>query len=336
MKIAVLGPVSWRTPPRHYGPWETVAYNLTEGLVERGFDVTLFATGDSYTSGKLRWICPRPYSEDKFLDPKVWECLHISEVFERADEFDLIHNNYDFLPLTYSKLVSTPILTTIHGFSSPKIYPVYLKYKDSNFVSISYADRIDELNYLATVYNGIKMDEFTFQEKQGDYLIFLGRISFEKGTHLAVELAQKTGMKLIIAGIIQEEDYFNQMVKPYIDGKQIEFIGPVEPKDRNELLGKGYALLHLITLPERFGLTMAESMACGTPVIGMDLGSVIEVISHNKTGFLVNSIEESVQAVEKISSINRRDCRKRVEENFTVDHMTEEYIKVYKKILIPL
>jgi len=173
MKVAILAPVCWRTPPRHYGPWEQVASNIAEGLVERGFEVTLFATGDSITKGKLEHICRHPYEEDKSLDPKVWECLHIGHMMEQAGKFDLIHNNYDFLPLTYSRLIKTPMVTTIHGFSSPEIIPVFKQYNDTGYyVSISNADRSPELNYIATVYNGIKTEDFTFDETKGDYLLF--------------------------------------------------------------------------------------------------------------------------------------------------------------------
>jgi len=178
---------------------------LTEALVKRGIDVTLFATGDSLTSARLRAICKKGYEEDRSIEPKVWECLHISEVFEHAGEFDLIHNNFDFLPLTYSGLISTPVITTIHGFSSPKIYPVYQKYNDRAFyVSISKADRLDALHYVANVYHGIDISQFTFQPGPGEYLLFFGRIHIDKGAGEAIEIAKKSGMKLIMAGIIQD------------------------------------------------------------------------------------------------------------------------------------
>lgn len=332
MRIAMLAPISWRVPPRNYGPWETVVSNLTEGLVAKGHDVTLFTTGDSITSAKLHWICPRPYSEDASLDPKVWECLHISEVFEHASNFDLIHNHYDFLPLTYSRLVSTPVLTTIHGFSSPRILPVYHKYRDGYYVSISDADRDPEVEYLATVYNGIRLEQFTFREKGGDYLVFLGRIHPDKGIHLAIEVAERTGRQLIIAGIIQDEGYFKSLVQPRLDGRRVTFIGPVGPRERDKLLGEAYASLHLVTIPERFGLTMVESMACGTPVIGMDLGSVREIIDE-KSGILVHSMEEAIAAVEEAAKVDRRACRRRVEANFTSERMVEDYIEVYHSIM---
>jgi glycosyltransferase involved in cell wall biosynthesis len=334
MRIAMLSPIAWRTPPRHYGPWERIVSILTEGLVQRGIDVTLFATADSQTQGRLHAVCPHPYEEDRELNPKVWECLHISEVFEHAGEFDLIHNQYDFLPLTYSRLIDTPILTTIHGFSSPKIVPVYKKYNGhSYYVAISNADRHPELDYIATIYHGIPLDEFTFQENSGDYLLFFGRIHHEKGTAEAIQLAQRTGFKLIIAGIIQDQAYFDQQVRPFLDGRQINYIGSVGPRERNKVLGGAYALLHLINFEEPFGLSLVEAMACGTPVIAFPRGSIPEIISPGKTGILVTNIDEAIEAVEKVKTLNRSACRMAVEERFSQDRMVRDYLEVYHKIL---
>src|ERR1700755_922702 len=181
MKAAILAPVAWRTPPRHYGPWEQVASNIAEGLIKLGVEVTLFATGDSITAGKLESICEKGYEEDRGRDAKVLECLHISNLMEKAGQFDIIHNNFDFLPLTYSRLIKTPVITTIHGFSSPKIVPVYQKYNDtSHYVSISNADRSPELDYLATVYNGLDVADFEFNDNPDDYLLYFGRIHPDK------------------------------------------------------------------------------------------------------------------------------------------------------------
>jgi len=331
-RIAMLSPVAWRTPPRAYGAWETVVSNITEGLIARGWDVTLFATADSITAAHLSATISKGYEEDSSVDPRVVSCLHISEVFERAGEFDLIHNHFDYLPLTYSRLVSTPVLTTIHGFSSPQIMPVYIKYKDSYFVSISDSDRAEGLNYLATIYNGINLSEFTFTDNPGDALVAYGRIHPEKGFHLAIEVAKKSGRRLIIAGFVQDKRYFEEEIVPHVDGKNIVYLGVVSNKERDDLLKKAYAVLHLNTIPERFGLVMAESMAAGVPVIAMDLGSCQEVIADGKTGFLVNDVEEAVKAVEKIPEISRQACRKRVEENFSLDIMVENYEKVYHQI----
>lgn len=332
-KIAVLSPVAWRTPPRQYGAWETVASNVTEGLVARGWDVTLFATADSITRAKLHAVIDRGYEEDPSQEAKVVECLHIAEVMEHAGEFDLIHNHYDFLPLTYTRLIQIPMLTTIHGFSSDKIRRVYRKYKhDSYFVSISDADRDPELPYLATVYNGIDLSNLTFRETPGDKLVFLGRIHPDKGTHLACQTAIKANRPLIIAGIVQDERYFNEKVKPHIDGKQITYIGPVGPPERDALFKVAFAVLHLNELPERFGLVLAEAMAAGVPVIAYDRGSCREVVADGQTGFLVKTVEQAVEAVANINKIDRRDCRERVEQNFSIPTMVAAYEKVYKKI----
>src|SRR5580765_39223 len=211
-RVAILSPIAWRTPPRQYGAWETVASNITEGLVARGWDVTLFASGDSVTRAQLHAVLDRGYEEDSTIDSKVAEYLHISEAFEHAAEFDLIHSHYDFMPLSYTRLVKTPVLTTIHGFSSPQIMPVYQKYGNGYFASISDSDRAPGLNYLATVYNGIDLSLYPFQESPGEELIFLGRIHPDKGVHLAIEVARRSGRRLIIAGIVQDEAYFHNQI----------------------------------------------------------------------------------------------------------------------------
>ena len=332
-RIAILSPVAWRTPPRQYGAWETVASNITEGLVRRGWkDVTLFATADSITEAKLHAVIDKGYEEDENADRKVVEILHISEIMERADEFDLIHNSFDFIPLTFSRLIKTPMLTTIHGFSSDAIRPVYRKYKELHYVSISDSDRDPELDYLATVYNGIDLSNLTVGNKRGDKLVFLGRIHPDKGVHLACETAKKAKMDLIIAGIIQDQDYFDNLVKPHIDGASIKFIGPVGPVERDALFKEAYAVLHLNELPERFGLVMAEAGGGGVPVIAYDRGSCREVIADGKTGFLVTNVAEAVEAIGRIDQIKPEDCRRHVEENFSIDCMVAGYEKVYEEI----
>jgi glycosyltransferase involved in cell wall biosynthesis len=328
MKIAMLSPLSWRTPPRHYGPWENVVSLLTEQLVTMGVDVTLFATRDSLTSGKLAWVCERPWSEDPTIDPKVWECLHIAEVFRRADEFDLIHNQFDFLPLSYSSFTDTPLLTTIHGFSSSSILPVYKKYNaHTHYVAISEADRHHELDYIATI------QQFPWCEGTGDYLLFFGRIHPHKGVVDAIEVARRTGMRLVIAGIVQDEVYFREQVEPHIDGSSVEYIGSVGPEKRQQVLGGARALLHLIHFDEPFGLSVVESMACGTPVIAFGRGSMPEIIRDGRTGFIVADTDAAVQAVGRIDSLDRRACRDEVEERFTSQHMARRYLDVYRNIL---
>lgn len=334
MKIALLSPIAWRTPPLHYGPWETIVSMLAEGLTQKGLDVTLFATGDSYTSGHLEWICPHAYEEDQNLDPKVWECLHIAHLFEKADKYDIIHNNYDFLPLSYSRLVKTPLVTTIHGFSSPRIIPVYRRYNDhTHYVSISYADRHPELQYIANIYHGIELDKFTYQPESGSYLLYFGRIHRDKGTAEAIEIARRSGMPLLIAGIIQDQDYYDRYVAPHLEEEKIVYLGSVGPEQRNKLLGGAYALLHPINFNEPFGLSVIEAQACGTPVIAFPRGSMREVIQDGSSGFLVEDIDAAVNRLENISLLRRSDCRRWVENNFSQEHMIEEYIKVYQKIL---
>jgi glycosyltransferase involved in cell wall biosynthesis len=332
-RVAVLSPVAWRTPPRHYGAWETVASNITEGLIARGWDVTLFATRNSVTRAHLHAVVDQGYEEDPSVDPKVAEYLHISEAFEHAAEFDLIHSHYDFMALTYTRLVKTPVLTTVHGFSSPKIMPVYEKYGDGYFVSISHSDRAPGLNYLATVHNGIDLALYPLQESGGDDLVFLGRIHPDKGVHLAIEVARLSGRRLLIAGIIQDEGYYREKLKPHIDGQQICYIGPVGIAEKNELFARACALLHLNTIPERFGLVLAEANAAGVPVIAMDLGSCREVIQDEQTGFLVNNVNEAVLALERLSVIDRRACRHRVQQYFSIETMVEGYERVYATIL---
>jgi glycosyltransferase involved in cell wall biosynthesis len=332
-RVAVLSPVAWRTPPRQYGAWETVASNITEGLVARGWDVTLFATADSITRARLHAVVEKGYEEDEAVDAKVAEYLHLSEIFEHAGEFDLIHSHYDFMALSFSGLVETPMLTTIHGFSSPKIMPIYQKYRDGNFVSISESDRAKGLNYLATVYNGIDLSLYPLVETGGDDLIFLGRIHPDKGVHLAIEVARASGRRLVIAGIVQDEDYFREMVEPHLDERVIRYMGPVGIAGKNELFAGASALLHLNTIPERFGLVLAEANAAGVPVIAMDLGSCREVIEDGVTGFLVNGIVEAVEAVGRVHEIDRRACRRRVEARFSIDTMVDGYERVYAGLL---
>jgi glycosyltransferase involved in cell wall biosynthesis len=333
MKIAVLAPVAWRTPPRHYGPWEQMASNLTEGLVQNGLDVTLFATGDSITAGTLNAVIDKGYEEDRNQDAKVVECLHISNLMEQANEFDIIHNHYDFLPLSYSGLIKTPLITTIHGFSSEKILKVYQKYNDiGNYISISNANRHPSLKYLATVYNGLETEGFEFNDQPSDYLLFFGRIHPDKGTAEAIQIALKSKKKLIIAGIVQNSEYFREKVEPFLN-EDIEFIGSAGPEKRNELLRNAAALLHPISFEEPFGLSVAEAMLCGTPVIAFNKGSMPELIKDKETGFLVDNVAEAVEAVNDLKVIDRKHCRDWAFEKFSQKKMVEDYIALYHQIL---
>jgi glycosyltransferase involved in cell wall biosynthesis len=333
MKIAVLAPVAWRTPPRHYGPWEQIASSITEGMVKKGLEVTLFATGESITAARLESICHSGYEEDKSQDAKVLECLHISNLMEKASGFDIIHNHFDFLPLTYSRLIATPMITTIHGFSSPKIVQVYKKYNTTgHYVSISNADRSPELKYLATVYNGIDAAAFEFVQTPEDYLLYFGRIHPDKGTAEAIKIAKKSGRRLIIAGIIQDENYYKEKIAPRLD-EQIVFVGQAGPERRKQFLGNALALLHPINFSEPFGLSVAEAMLCGTPVIAFNKGAMPELIKDGKTGFLVNNIEEAVEAIGRLPEISRCDCHRWATANFSSDKMVADYFELYNQIL---
>ena len=307
---------------------------MTEGLVGRGVDVTLFATADSVTEARLVGTSPTGYSEDPGLDAKVWEGLHISALFERAQEFDLIHNSFDFLPLTYSALVRTPVLTTIHGFSSERIVPVFEKYNAHGYyVAISDADRHERLDYVATIHHGIEMQEFEFASGPGDYLLFFGRIHPEKGTTEAIEVAKRAGMPLIIAGIIQDHGYFKRLVEPRVDGDRVRYLGPVGPDQRGELLGGARALLHLVNFDEPFGFSVIEAMACGTPVVARSRGSMPEIVRTGENGFLVGSIDEAVAAVHAAEGMNRRAVRASVEHRFDSNRMVDDYLALYQRVL---
>ncbi len=334
MRVGMLAPISWRVPPRRYGPWELVVSLLTEGLVERGVDVTLFATADSVTSARLDAVCPRPLMEDPTLDAKVWEALHLANAFEHAGALDLVHNHYDFLPLTYSRLISTPLVTTIHGFSSDRIRTVYRRYDDRvAYVSISDADRDPDLNYAATVYHGIDLSDFTFRDGPGRRLVFLGRIHPDKGVADAIAVAEAVGLPLVIAGIVHDREYFDREIAPRLDGEAVRYVGPIGPRDRDALLGSAVALLHLVEFPEPFGLSMIEAMACGTPVIARRRGSVPEVIDEGVTGFVVDDVAGAIAAVDRARSLDRRGVRTRAAERFSRDRMVDDYLRVYERVL---
>jgi glycosyltransferase involved in cell wall biosynthesis len=334
LRIAVLAPISWRVPPRHYGPWELFASLLTEGLVSKGHEVTLFATGDSETSAALSSAIPRGWSEDPSIDPKVAECLHISEVFERASEFDVIHNSFDFLPLTYSGLISTPVVTTIHGFSSPKIVPVYVKYNHSSFyVAISDADRHPALDYVATIHHGIDTGNISFSPAPGSYLAFFGRIHPDKGVVAAIDAALQAKIPLRIAGIIQDEAYFEQEIRPRLDGERVQYVGPVLAEDRSAFLGGAVALLHLIDFDEPFGLSVVEAMACGTPVVAFDRGSMSEIVVEGTTGSLVSDVASAAAAIMRVGQFDRRRVREVAVRQFSSDRMVDEYAAVYRHVI---
>jgi glycosyltransferase involved in cell wall biosynthesis len=332
--VAMLAPISWRVPPRHYGPWEQFVSLLTEGLVERGVDVTLFATADSVTRARLMGTAPRGYSEDPDVDAKVWEALHIATVFEHASEFDLIHNSFDFLPLTFSRLVSTPMVTTIHGFSSERIVPAFERYNDrSAYVAISDADRHPRLHYAATIHHGIEMADFPLQARPSRSLLFFGRIHPDKGAAEAIDVAARVGLPLTIAGIVHDQAYFHERIAPRVDDDQVRYVGSVGPDERAALLGDAAALLHLINFDEPFGFSVIEAMACGTPVIAVHRGSMSELVTPGVNGFLVDSVEQAAEAVEPSRALDRAAVRESVVEHFDVSRMVDEYVALYEQLI---
>lgn len=332
--MAVLAPLAWRTPPRHYGPWEQFASLLTEGLVRRGHDVTLFATADSLTTARLVGTIPRGWSEDETVDTKVAECLHIATLFERAGDFDIIHNGFDFLPLTYSGLVDTPVVTTVHGFSSTAIVPVYARYDaTSHFVAISDANRHPGLRYAATVHHGIDTSAFALDAEPGEHLLYFGRIHPDKGTAEAIEVARRTGRRLDIAGIVHDDDYFDSRVRPHVDGEQIRYRGPVDATRRAAVLAGAHALLHLIGFDEPFGYSVVEAMACGTPTIAYARGSMPEILDHGRTGLLVDGIDAAVAGVAEVGHLDRAAIRAEAVRRFDVATMVDRYVAVYRSIL---
>ena len=334
-RIALLAPIAWPTPPRGYGPWEQVAFDIAEGMVARGLNVTLFATGNSQTKAKLDYVVPVGVNEDPALDGDVYGALHVAKLFARARDFDLIHNNFDWKPLTYAlATVEPPLVTTIHGFSTPQILAAYYAAASrSFFCSISDADRDPGLDYLATTYNGIDPDAFTFVDRPGDYLVFLGRFHPEKGTHLAIEIAKRAGIPLKIGAIPQDVDYFRTAIEPHIDGTNVQFLGAVEREARDALLGGALALVHMTTRPERFGLTMIEAMACGTPVLGARMGSIPEIVVDGETGFLCDDVDDAVANVARLHDLSRHACRTRVETTFSRERMIDRYLDAYATAL---
>ena len=332
LRIAVIASIAHRTPPLGYGPWEQVASTLTEGLVALGHEVTLFATADSETAAHLHAVAPRGYEEDPALDAKVFEGLHNGAAFERAGDFDVISNQFDFMPLTYSRLVRTPVVTTIHGFSSEAIVAVFRAYDDiARYVAISDSDRHPSLTYAATIHHGIDVGAFTFRPEPGSYLLFLGRIHPDKGTHVAIDVARRAGRPLVIAGIIQDAAYFHAEVEPRL-GDDATYIGPVEAHQRNELLGGAIALLHLIAFAEPFGLSVIEALATGTPTIALRRGSMPELIRDGRTGLLVDDVAGAIDAVDRVGSLRRRDCRVDAEARFTATRMVAQYEALFARV----
>jgi glycosyltransferase involved in cell wall biosynthesis len=331
VRVALLGPIAWRTPPLHYGPWEQITSLLAEGLTARGVDVTLFATLDSVTKATLDGVSPTGYEESPELDGRVYEALHVAHALRRSGEFDLVHNHLDWLPLAFSEHCAAPMLTTVHGFSGPNILPAYARSR-SKFVSISDSDRSPDLDYVATVYHGIDLNALPFNPAGGDDLVAFGRIHPDKGTHTAIEIARRSGRRLIMCGIVQDDRYFAELVEPRIDGDRVVYLGSVGPERRAEILGSAAALLHPILFAEPFGLSVVESMVCGTPVIAFRKGSMPEVVDEGVTGYLVDRADQAVKAVARIAEIDRAACAARARERFSADRMVDDYLRIYREV----
>jgi glycosyltransferase involved in cell wall biosynthesis len=340
MRIAQLAPLWERVPPPAYGGIELVVGLLTDELVKRGHEVTLFASGDSITLATLESVYPQALRLDPNVkEYNVYETLLLSRAYQQAGEFDIIHSHVGYPALTYANFVTTPTVHTLHGVFTPDNEKIFSKSYKQPFISISNAQREPRLrlNYAATVYNGIDTASYRFYPKPQNppYLAFLGRMSPEKGPHIAIEVAKRSGIPLKMAGKVDkvDVDYFESQVKPHIDGKQIEFLGEANHSEKNELLGGAIAMLFPITWREPFGLVMVESMASGTPVLAKPLGSVPEVILDGKTGFVCNNVEEFVSTLARLENIDRLACRTHVEQNFSVKSMVDGYEAVYQQIL---
>ncbi|WP_028987082.1 glycosyltransferase family 4 protein [Thermicanus aegyptius] len=341
MHIGILAPITHRIPPNSYGPWELIASQLAEGLVSRGIKVTLFATVDAKTSAHLHAVVPGALAEHTSWPARAWEQIHIGETLSavHALKIDLLHNHLNFWPLPFASLLSVPMLTTLHGAAmlEDDSRMVFERYRHLPYVSISHAERtaVPTLNYVANVYNGIDLSLFPFFPQGGESLLFLGRVSAAKGTDHAIELARRSGRRLIIAGPVpaSEKDFFEQKIRPHLDGQRIIYVGTVDAQGREHLFRETYALLHLVRQPEPFGLVLIEAMATGTPVIGLDRGAVREVVGPGQGGFVVQNLEEAERALTNIDQLNRQRIRERVANHFTVDRMVDGYIQAYRTVL---
>jgi glycosyltransferase involved in cell wall biosynthesis len=340
MKIAQLAPLWECVPPPAYGGIELVVSLLTEELVARGHEVTLFASGDSLTKANLEAVHNRALRLDPDIkEYGVYEMLNLIKLYERADEFDIIHSHVGCAALTYAKLCSTPTVHTLHGIFTPDNQKLFSYTKDQPYISISNSQRDTSLglNYVSTVYNSIRVSDHQFFERPDEplYLAFLGRMSPEKGPHHAIEIAKQVGIPLKMAGKVDpvDEVFFREEIEPLVDGEFIQFLGEANHQQKNNLMGRAMATLFPITWREPFGLVMIESMAAGTPVIGMGLGSVPEVIADGVSGFVCSSVADCVAAVGKVDSISRQGCRDYVSQKFGVSAMTNGYEAVYQQLL---
>lgn len=336
MRIAMIAPLAESVPPALYGGTERVVSALTEELVRRGHEVTLFASGDSCTSGRLVPCVPRGLRLNPEIEDDVAPTMiELGEVYSRAAEFDIIHNHVDYFAFPFARLVTTPTITTTHGrLDLSEVLRVYEAFPEQRLVSISHsqASHLPDANWVANVYNGIDLSGFRFNETPGNYLTFVGRISPDKRADRAIELARDVGMRLVIAAKVAsaDRDYFTYAIEPMIRRTGlVEFVGEVNESQKDELMGGAYATLFPIDWPEPFGLTMIESMATGTPVIAYRAGSVPEVVIDGVTGFICDSAREMVEAIPRIATLDRSASRRHVERNFSAQVMASGYEAAY-------
>ncbi|AKG21989.1 glycosyltransferase family 4 protein [Calothrix sp. 336/3] len=338
MKIAQVAPLWERVPPPTYGGIELVVSHLTDELVRRGHDVTLFASGDSQTLAKLEAVYPRALRLDPDVkEYSVYEMLELSQVYQRASEFDIIHSHVGISALSLASLVSVPTVHTLHGRFTADNKNAFLHHHKQPYVSISDSQRTVNLNYVNTVYNGIEVADYPFvsHPQQPPYLAFLGRFSPEKGPHHAIAIAKKTGWQLKMAGKVDTVDakFFEQEIAPHIDGKQIHYLGEVNHSEKAQLLGNASVTLFPITWEEPFGLVMIESMATGTPVLATAMGSVPEVVAQGISGYICNDYAQMAEMISAALKLNRQNCRQHVENNFSVTQMVNGYVGVYEQII---
>ncbi len=338
MRIAQVAPLYVAVPPKDYGGTERCIANLTEALVRKGHDVTLFASGDSRTSARLVPMYPHAFGFDKSIDATAYHMAMLRDVYDRADEFDLIHSHLDYLPLPFAKSASTPTITTLHGrLDMPAYARVFGAFRAANYVSISFSQRsyLPELNWVGNVYHSLDVDDYTYYPAKGKYLAFVGRISPEKGPDRAIEIAKRTGIPLKIAAKVDPPDrhYFETVIKPMMDDPLIEFLGPVDEMKKRELMGNAMALVVPINWPEPFGIVFIEALACGTPVLTCPYGSVPELLEDGVTGYIRDSVDGLIEAVGQLDSISREGCRAYAEERFDLPRLAADYLTIYHRVL---
>lgn len=339
MRIAQVAPLYERVPPVCYGGTERIVSYLTEELINQGHELTLFASGDSLTKARLIAACDRSLRlNPDCIDQLAHHFVELEQVFQQAVSFDIIHFHNDYLHYPLSRRLGMPCVTTLHGrIDLPDLVPLYREFSDVPVVSISNNQRapLPWINWQGTVYHGLPPDLYGLKKNQGTYLAFLGRIAREKRVDRAIEIAKRASMKLKIAAKVDpsDHDYMEREIRPLLDHPLIDFIGEIGEDEKSEFLGNAYALLFPIDWVEPFGLVLIESMACGTPVIAFCEGSVPEVIDHGKTGFIVEDIEQSLEALDQVQHFNREGCREIFEERFSARRMAADYVKIYQRLI---